>query len=287
MNTRACLGSIIIALALAATAVASVDDRPERATVTINCGGLSVEVQAAYAWNLQRLSWQGVEVCAPTGAFGALLCVPAAGGWVGGMHTAGGVEQVVSATLTVDGEIVDLVDGAVYSCKRAELTKISMLDHVRLESQFIIEDGRLTQHQVLTAAEDVVVTVIYPVMFPVSAEATQWMAVTTSGEEMSGEFTNEGGLEWHEDWQWTAAFLPAQRTGFLLRHLSVAEGSKRLTGYWDHERYHKLYVKVEPPDGPWREGDRVEATVAVTCFEAAPATWQETAREVAAGLVPP
>jgi len=287
MNTRACLRSVIIALALAAAAAAWSDDRPERATVTINCGGLSVELQAAYAWNLQRLSWQGVDVCPPTGAFGALLCVPAAGGWVGGMHTAGGVEQVVSATLTVDGEVADLVDGAVYSCERAELTKVSMLDHVRLEAQLVLEEGWLAQRQVLTAAEDVVVSVIYPVMFPVSAETTQWMAVTTSGEELSGEFTGEGGLEWHEDWLWTAAFIPAQRIGFLLRHLPVPEGEQVLTGYWDHERYHKLYVKVEPPDGPWREGDRVEATVAVTCFQAAPATWQETARKVAAGLVPP
>ena len=61
-----------------------------------------------------RLSWQGVELCTPTGAYATLLCVPAAGGWVGGAHTEGGVEEIESATLSVDGEVVELGDGAVH-----------------------------------------------------------------------------------------------------------------------------------------------------------------------------
>jgi len=277
----------VFATALAlCVAVAGADDRPEPAVVTVKCGGLTAELQRAHAWNLQRLSWRGVETCTATGAQGALLCVPAAGGWIGGAHTEGGVEEVGNATLSVDGEIADLADGAVYPCERAELTKTAMLDKVRLEAELSFEDGHITQRHTLTATEDVVVSVIYPFMFCVSAETTEWMAVTAAGEELTGEFANENELEWHEDWEWTAAFIADRRTGFLLRHTERPEGARVLTGYWDHERYHKLYVKLEIEEDPWPEGRRLDAEVAVECFEAPPETWRDVAREVAAGLVP-
>jgi len=254
MKARTHIRSLALAVAVTAAALALADGRPEPATVSLVSGGLTADLQARHAWNLQRLAWEGVEVCTPTGAYGTLLCVPAAGGWIGGAHTEGGVEEIENATLSVDGEVAELIDGAVYPGEGAELTKVSMLDVVQLEAQLILEGGRLTQRCGLTATEDVVVSVIYPFMFCVSAEATQWLAVSHDGEEPSGEFTGESGLEWHDDWQWTAAFIPEQRTGFLLRHVAAPEGARVLTGWWDTARYRKLYVKLEIDEDPWPEG---------------------------------
>ncbi len=285
MIMRKHIRPLVLGLALAAAAVALADGRPEPATVALVSGGLTADLQARHAWNLERLSWRGVEVCTPTGAYGTLLCVPAAGGWIGGAHTEGGVEAIENTTLSVDGAVAELTDGASYSCERAELTKVSMLDVVQLEAQLLIEDGRLTQRCALTATEDVVVSVIYPFMFCVSAEATQWLAVTGEGEESSGEFTGENGLEWHDDWLWTAAFIPEQRTGFLLRHTAAPEGARVLTGWWDTKRYRKLYVKLEIDEDPWPEGLSLASEVVAVCFQAPPATWQDVAREIAAGLV--
>ncbi|MGD9497086.1 MAG: hypothetical protein AB7Y46_12385 [Armatimonadota bacterium] len=273
-----------LALLLAAAA-ARADGPPEPGLVTLRCGALTAELQRAHAWNLQRLACEGVEVCSPTGAYGALLCVPAAGGWVGSAHTEGGIERTDSLALTVDGEAVELTDGAVFACRQAELTKSSMLDLVRLEAAWSFADGRLRQRHALTAIEDVVVSAIYPFMFCVSAAATQWMAQGAGGEETAGEFTGEGKLAWHEGWQWTAAFMPEQRSGLLVRHTREPEGARVLTGYWDTTRHRKLYVKLTMDEEPWPEGKRVEAEVMVTCFQAPPATWQEVAREMAAGLV--
>ncbi len=285
MNARTHIRSLALAIAVAAAVLALADGRPEPATVSLVSGGLTADLQARHAWNLQRISWEGVEVCTPTGAYGTLLCVPAAGGWIGGAHTEGGVEEIENATLSVDGEVADLTDGAVYPGERIELTKLSMLDLVQLDAQLILEDGRLTQRCGITATEDVVVSVVYPFMFCVSAQATQWLAVTGDGEELSGEFTGESGLEWHEGWQWTAAFIPEQRTGFLMRHVTAPEGARMLTGWWDTQRYRKLYVKLETEEDPWPEGLSLAAEVVVVCFQAPPATWQDAARAVAAGLV--
>ncbi len=280
-----CRVGLLLAATLTAPPGSGADERPEPAVVTVKSGDMAVQLQRSHGWSIQRILCGGVEVGGPTGAWGAVVCIPAAGGWVGSAHTQGGVEQVEAVALTVDGEPVAMTDGAVYTGERAQFRKRAMLDRVQLEATLTLEGGVLTERHVLTATEDVVVTVIYPFMHCVTAETAEWMAVTTGGEEVSGEFTGSTDLDWHEDWDWTAAFIPDSRTGFLLRHLSRPEGATTLTGYWDQERYHKLYVKVEMQEEPWREGGALQSEVAVTCFRAAPADWREVARRTAAGLV--
>lgn len=274
-----------LALGLATASPAQTDDRPQPATVTLSSAGVSIQLQAAAAWNLQRIAYAGVEVAGPTGAYGTLLCVPAAGGWIGGLHTEGGVERVRAATLTVDGREVEPTDGAAYEGAHAELTKSSQLDVVRLDTRLILDAGRIIQRVTLEPTEDVIVSVIYPFMFCVSPQATAWLALTEAGEELSGEFTGDTEPVWHDDWVWTAAYLPTQRTGLLLRHTGRAEGARTLTAWWDTKRHRKLYVRLASDEEPWREGRRLEAEVTVVCFSAPPEGWQEVARAAAAGLV--
>jgi len=284
----ACAIVCVLTLSVPGLALAqptAIDGRPDPATVTVSSAGVSIQLQAAAAWNPQRIACQGVEVAGPTGAYGTLLCVPAAGGWIGGQHTEGGVERVSVATLSVDGREVELADGAAYDGARAELTRTSLLDVVRLDAQLILDAGRIIQRATLEPTEDVIVSVIYPFMFCVDPGARAWLAMTEAGEEVSGEFTGDTELAWHEDWAWTAAYLPEQRTGLVVRHTARAEGAATLTAWWDTQRYRKLYVKLVMDEEPWREGRRLAAEVAAVCFQAPPAGWQEAARAAADGLV--
>lgn len=274
-----------LTLTVAAVVAAQTDGRPNPATVTLSSAGVSVQLQAAAAWNLQRIACQGIEVAGPTGAYGTLLCVPAAGGWVGGQHTEGGLERLSVATLSVDGQEVELADGAAYDGQHLELTKTSLLDVVRLDAQLILDAGRIIQRATLQPTEDVIVSVAYPFMFCVDPGAARWLAMTEAGEEISGEFTGETELAWHDDWAWTAAWLPEQRAGLLVRHTARAEGARTLTAWWDTQRYRKLYVKLIVDEEPWREGLRLAAEVTAVCFQAPPESWQEVARTTAAGLV--
>ncbi|MGC9316480.1 MAG: hypothetical protein ACP5KN_00420 [Armatimonadota bacterium] len=270
---------------LAIVARCSGDDRPEPGVVTIKCGRLTAELQRAHAWSLQRIMFEGVEIATRTGAYGAVACVPAAGGWVGSAHSAGGVERVVDVALSADGEPVELEDGMVYACERAVLVKRSMLDKLQLDATLIFEPDSIIEHHELTATEDVVVTALYPFVHCVSAEATEWMAVTTDGEERSGVLEGSDELQWHEDWEWTAACIPGERTGLLMRITRRPENAQMLTGYWDRRRDHRLYTRLVLDEEPWPEGRSVEAEVVVNCFRAPPEGWQETARERAAALM--
>ncbi len=273
-----------MAASFAAT-VAPAAELPQPGVVTIRTGMLSAELQRAHLWNLQRLRYRGVEMAAPTGAYGTVISIPAIGGWVGTGHTQGGVEVIEEVTLTVDGEDVPLEDGAAYACERAVLHKVSMLDKVRLEAEYVFENETITERVTLTATEDVTVTTVYPFMHCVTADTTEWLAITWDNQEMRGEFSGSKKLDLHEQLQWTAANLPDHETVFLLRHLTRPEDTNVLTGYWDQDRYHKLYVSM-PPDGEvWEQGRSLEAHVVVTCFHASPDVWRQTACQKAMELV--
>ncbi|MGM0492791.1 MAG: hypothetical protein ACQER1_07595 [Armatimonadota bacterium] len=282
------IGALAVAAVLLLGASAGhAEDPREEAVVTLRSGGLSVEVQRAYSWSIQKISHRGVVVGTPSGAFGMLACVPVAGGWIGSMHTEGGVERVEEVSLIVDGESVEVDDGATYTGERLVLRKRSMLDKLRLEATLTLTDGMLTQHHEVTATEDVVVTVVYPFMFPVSSEASRWMAVSSEGEGLDGDFGVGGALEWHDDWTWTGAFIPDRATGVVVRHLARADGEDvtTLTGWWDQERHRKLYVAWDKVAEPWPEGLTLSGEIALRCFEAPEIGWQEMARQVASELV--
>lgn len=278
------VGLVLLVVALAAGRVCAEDPRAE-AVVTLRSGGLSVEIQQAHAWSVQKITHRGVPVGTQTGAFGALACVPVVGGWIGSAHTEGGVERVEQITLTVDGEAVELEDGASYTGERLVLQKRSMLDKLALDAVLTLTGGVLTQRHDVTAVEDVVVTAIYPFMYPISSGATRWMAATEEDAESEGEFGIGGALQWHDDWTWTAAFIPDRSAGVVVRHLARPTEARTLSGWWDQERHRKLYVSWGEVAEPWPEGLTLSGEVALQCFEAPTVGWREMARQVASELV--
>lgn len=274
------LGVVLTVMGMAGHAA----DLPEPALVVVKTGSLAAELQAGHLWNLQRLVYRAHEVGTATGAYGTVISVPAMGGWVGSGHTQGGVEQIEQIALVVDGEAVDLTDGRTYSGDSIVLTKTSLLDKVRMETRYTFSKGRIVEWVTLTALEDVVVTTVYPFMHCLTTGATQWMAITRDNRELGGEFSDSKRLEWHDDWAWTAAYIPESRTGFVLRHLGSSEDTLIQTGYWDQERYRKLYVSTPPDEQVWRAGRTLQVEVIVTCFEAEPDAWKTAACQVAAEL---
>lgn len=272
-------------LALTACACAQAEDPREPAVVTLRSGGMSVELQRAHSWSIQQIVFRGVPVGTRTGAFGAVVSVPVAGGWVGSGHTAGGVERVEEASLIVDGQFMELEDGATYTGERLVLQKRSMLDRLRLEATLTLTGGVLIERHELTATEDVVVSVTYPFMHPITSATTQWLAMTDRCEEISGEFGAGEDLQWHEGWAWTAAHIPGRSIGFVMRHIERPAEVPTLTAWWDQERYHKLYVRWGEAMEPWPEGLTLTGEIALGCFEAPPTGWREMARQVASELV--
>ncbi len=281
---RAPAAILAVASVLVCCAICGADDPREAAVVTLRSGGLSVELQRAHSWNIEKITFRGVPVVTRTGASGAIACIPVAGGWVGSAHTQGGVEQIEEATLIVDGEFRELEDGAVYTGERLILKKRSMLDKLKLNATLTLADGVLNQRHELTATEDVVVTRLYPFMFCISARTTSWIAETRDGEFEEGQFGTGGDLVWHDDWVWTGAHIPQRDTGVVIRHLARPADARSFTGYWDQERYHKLYVRWDQPE-PWPEQVTLSGEMALTCLQVSDDEWRQAAREAAEELV--
>ncbi len=309
-------------MTLAARTASRADDPRGDAVVTIKTGAMTVDLSERAAWTIQRIVYKGTEVGTKTGAYGAVVSIPAIGGWVGTGHTEGGIEQIQEIALVVDGEPAELTDGAIYACERATLTKRSMLDKIQLDAILTFENERITEHHVLTATEDVVVSRVYAFMHCVTNATRQWMAHLYDGREKSGEFTDRKDLNWHTGWEWTASYDPISGKGFLLRLLKLPEdslppaageqpapadlspvalakgeggqeaekgeeprkGIEVQTGYWDHERYHKLYVQLVTGD-TIKEGTVLDCECVVTCFDAVSRAWKERARKLATELV--
>lgn len=275
--SRAAVVAMVTVLATMAPAAGT---KPgPKAIVTIETRDLKVEFAGDRAWTMHRIFHQGELVADKVGFYGSVFS-PEGGNWIGTGHTEGGVEEVVSVSLTVDGKSCALTPSAVYQGRRAEIRKHSRLGPLRLEATYIVTDDALLERHRYEATAAVGINRLYAFMHPWLPRTTEWMAEKLDGSILSGKFESDGSFKPKEDVRWTALFDPVSRRAMLTWFPTPVAGHELKTAYWDHKAYHKLYTQLYS-HAQLAPGAKFEASVVIRGIKAEAATWQESARKLA------
>lgn len=241
-----------------------------------------VEFAGDRAWTIFRILHRGTLIGDRNGFYGTVL-VPEGGKWIGTGHTEGGLEQVESAVLTIDGQPVDLKDQAVYRGSRAELRKTSALGPLRLEAAYAVLDDCILERHRYQAPQDTKLHLLYGFMHCWLPCTTAWTAEKSDGSRVSGSFDSKGDFELRADVKWTALFDPLSRKAALAWFPTVLAGQGHRTAYWDKTNYHKLYTQLFS-GASLPQGTQLDARLVVQVLDCTADNWQQAAQDAAARL---
>ena len=250
------------------------------AVVTIETRDLKVEFAGDRAWTIHRIFFKGELVADKNGFYGTVFSAEG-GKWIGTGHNEGGIEQVKSVTLTVDGRACELVDKAVYRGKRAEIHKHSLMGPLALEAAYIVTDDCLLERHRYEVTTGVKIGILYAFMHAWLPRTTEWIAEKDGGAFVEGKFDNSNDFKLKDDPKWTALYDPVNRRAMMAWYPTPLAGQNIKTGYWDKTVYHKLYNQIYS-HAAVAAGAKFEAAVIVRGVEADPASWKQAARALAA-----
>ncbi len=248
--------------------------------VAIETRDLKVEFAGDRAWTIHRIFFKGELVADKNGFYGTVFAAEG-GKWIGTGHNEGGIEQVKSVTLTVDGKPCELADKAVYRGQRAEIHKRSMMGPLALEATYIVTDDCVLERHRYEVTADVKIGTLYAFMHAWLPRTTEWIAEKADGTMVEGKFDNSGDFKLKMDAKWTAIYDPVNRRAMLAWYPKPLVGQNLKTGYWDKTVYHKLYNQIYSHTAV-AGGTKFEAEVVVRGVEADPASWKQAAKALAA-----
>lgn len=250
------------------------------AIVTIETRDLKVEFAGDRAWTIHRIFFKGELVADKNGFYGTVFSAEG-GKWIGTGHNEGGIEQIKSVALTVDGKPCGLADKTVYRGKRAEIRKRSMMGPLALEATYIVTDDCVLERHRYEVTADVKIGTLYAFMHAWLPRTTEWIAEKADGTVVEGKFDNSGDFKLKDDAKWTALYDPQSHRAMLAWYPTPLAGQNIKTGYWDKTVYHKLYNQIYS-HATVASGAKFEATVVVRGVEADPASWKQAAKALAA-----
>jgi len=250
--------------------------------VAVETRDFRVEFAGERAWTFQRILHQGSVVAGPAGFCGTVYAAEP-GKWIGTGHHEGGLEQVESVTLTVDGKDCELVNLTVYPGRRAVLHKRSRMGPFRLEAIYTITDDSIEEEHRYEALEEAKVSTLYAFMHTWLPQSTEWLALKTDGSEVAGVFANDSDFELKQDVKWTASYNPANRRVMLAWYPKPLAGQGLRTAYWDKTVYHKLYNQIYA-NTTVPAGTKFTAAVVIRGVETEATEWKATVRKLAASM---
>jgi hypothetical protein len=268
-----------VPLAAASLALAAAPKPGPPQIVAIETRDLKVEFAGDRAWTIYRIFFKGELVADKNGFYGTVFAAEG-GKWIGTGHNEGGIEQVQSVMLTVDGQPRDLADKAVYRGRRAEIRKRSMMGPLALEAIYVVTDDCLLERHRYEATADVKIGTLYAFMHCWLPRTTEWIAEKAGGAIVEGLFDNSGNHKFTDDPKWTALYDPQSRRAMLAWYPSPIAGQGIKTSYWDKTVYHKLYNQIYSHSAVAR-GAKFETAVVVRGVEAEPGSWKQAARSLA------
>ncbi|MGV3754775.1 MAG: hypothetical protein ACO1QS_05290 [Verrucomicrobiota bacterium] len=273
----------MLALCLAALGARAAAPKPGPAViVTVETRDFRVEFAGERAWTFQRILHQGQVVAGPAGFCGTVFAAQS-GKWIGTGHNEGGIEQIESVTLTVDGQKRELTHQAVYRGQKAVLYKHSRMGPFKLEAIYSITDDALREEHRYEAVEETKVSTLYAFMHTWLPDSTEWLAVKPDGQEVAGVFASDGDFELQQDVKWTASYNPKNRRAMLAWHPQPFLGQGLKTAYWDKTVYHKLYLQLYA-NTTIVAGTKFSATIVIKGVETDAAGWKDSVRKMAAQL---
>lgn len=218
-----------------------------QADYTLASGDYRVTVSPKYAHTLRTISWRGHEIGRETGFYGTVLTYEP-GKMVGAGHTEGGVENVLSVSLQVDGREVQPEAGGSWRGDELTLEKISRLDRSIFRNQIRVTPDGITEQKFFVAAEPQPFHRLSVNLYCWDKATTDWFAETAGGQRLDGKFSGEKRFLLRSDVKWAAIYDAGARRGILAWYPEVIKGAIHKACFWEVPgRYHKFYMMADVP----------------------------------------
>lgn len=211
-------------------------------TLDLVTPGFSMKFIPKRAWTYGQIDYRGETISGPTGFHGLVVATgPAL--FLGSGHNEGGVEEVESVEVVVDGKPLTDPKGVV-ECQEAVVTKRSRIGDFTHEAIVKLTAERIDLDYRLKAVKNTYVEILYPFMFCWSPTTTEWLAELKGGGTLDGTFKSDGGWELEKDTAWTAVYMPEKKIAAVVKFAGdLPPGTLHKHGFWDREQYHKLYYQ--------------------------------------------
>ncbi len=249
----------------------------EQTGVQLMTGDQIVEVLPDRFWTFRQISYDGAVIAVPRGFYGLVIAVGPAK-FIGTGHDEGGMEELKSVRLLVDGKEQEL-DQMEYQGEEIILEKVSQVGPFEHHAVTTLKNGRIHLKHSLEAQDSAYMELIYPFMLCWTPETTEWTAETVGGEILSGEFVSDQGWELQQSVLWSAVYDP---TNTLIAKVEFGEdfpeGKIHKHAFWDQPHYHKQYFQSHFQETV-TEGDVFEYECTVGFIKASPENWKERAQE--------
>lgn len=277
-----------------AAALAGVTADPAAAalpgTLTVTTRDWTVTFDGTRAWTIQKTAYRGLSASHENGFHGAVINtgVPAkegtTSGWIGTGHTEGGQEQVAQVSFEADGQPYDLKDGELVKASIFVLQKDSTIGALRHRATITVSDDRIVEHHSFEATAAQPVVTMYAFMHCWEPTFDQWLAQAIDGDDLlSGTFDNANDNEVAQDVAWSAIYDSGRQLGIVTAYPAAyrAHDGGQGTFYWDRSNYHKQYLNVWGK-GTISAGTKLDYTLSLQGFQAAPGDWRTKAAALAA-----
>ena len=254
---------------------------PEQGFLTLKSGNYRIVFEAASAWTLDELHFEGRQFGLNNGHYGTVL-TPKGGKWWGTGHSEGGREVVHSLKLTVDGEEHPVTTGKTAEGKKVTLLKHSTIWKFKAEVTVSLTPDYIFEMTRLEALDDCELDVLYYFMHCFPPTTTRWLAQTSEGDFEEGKLSATGKMVLNRDTRWVAQYDPRSSLSLLCYTPAVIRGTKSCSMIWDLDRYHKYYLRQNRGQS-FKKGDKLDYTVVVKALPEKPDGWHAT-RAAAASL---
>lgn len=249
------------------------------AIVSIQTRDLEVEFAGDRAWTIHRIIFKNALVADKKGFYGTVFAAEG-GKWIGTGHNEGGIENVHSTILTIDGVERPLADKAVYRARRAKIKKRSTIGPLLLEATYIVTDDALLERHAYEVTSDVKISILYAFMHAWLPTTTEWIAEKADGSLLEGTFDNAGDFEVKDDVKWASLYDPGTQVAMMAWYPKPLIGQGIKTAYWDKTVYHKLYNQIYS-HASVPAGARFEASMLLRGVKTDAASWKMAAKELA------
>ncbi|MGD9497750.1 MAG: hypothetical protein AB7Y46_15720, partial [Armatimonadota bacterium] len=245
---------------------------PEQGFLTVRTEHLRAVFEAASAWTLDGIWYDGFKLAGPTGHYGTVL-VPVDGQFIGTGHTEGGREIVHSLRLTVDGEERPVEVGITIQADEVEVVKRSTIHKFDATHTVTVLGDEIVQRAQLTATQAHQLRLMYLFMHCIEPGTTRWIALTPEGELVEGEFNSDTSFELSRKARWVAQWFPEQELAVLLYATRIPQPDTAAVRLWDQPHYHKFDFQTNTAPWAFAPGDELDFTLVLRVVPGESGDW--------------
>lgn len=234
--------SIVIAMLFFAMSLAAYE-------YTLSVGDYKIKMTEPGKHSIRSIDYKGYLLCPASGWNGSVLTPATGGTYIGAGHSEGGTELIKELSVKVDGKDEQPAANAVFTGENIVIEKVSQLDKLLVRVRLTFTKDGIVEQKKFVATDTQNVFNFYIFQYCWDKMFSHWFAITSNGQELSGEFTHEK-VEWHlnSDIKWLAEYNAITQKGVFCFFPKVIPGQSRKSTIWEVPKsYNKYYLFLKLP----------------------------------------